>query len=134
MQGLPPYTYNYLMTGLQTYCCCTCLCRFGCMTAIHGCPHCGHAFDYHPDLFHTKLQCSRPSCGKAFGFFLFPVSDRVEKEMREGESKANTIERMIVTAVGRLAASRKWAKAHAKPKKAKAPKAEPTITEQPTLL
>lgn len=83
VQGLPPYTYNYLMTGLQTYCCCTCLCRFGCMTAIHGCPHCGHAFDYHPDLFHTKLQCSRPSCGKAFGFFLFPVSDRVEKEMRD---------------------------------------------------
>lgn len=83
VQGLPPYTYNYLMTALQTYCCCTCLCRFGCMTAIHGCPHCGHAFDYHPDLFHTKVQCKRSSCGKTFGFFLFPVSDRVEKEMRE---------------------------------------------------
>jgi hypothetical protein len=83
VQGLPPYTYNYLMTALQTYCCCTCLCRFGCMTAIHGCPHCGHAFDYHPDLFHAKVKCARSSCGKTFGFFLFPVSDRVEKEMRE---------------------------------------------------
>ncbi len=83
VQGVPPYTYNYLMTALQTYCCCTCLCRFGCMTAIHSCPHCGHAFDYHPDLFHTKVQCARSSCGKSFGFFLFPVSDRVEKEMRE---------------------------------------------------
>jgi hypothetical protein len=83
VQGLPPYTYNYLMTGLQTYCCCTCLCRFGCMTAIHCCPHCGYAFDYHPDLFHAKIKCARSTCGKTFGFFLFPVSDRVEKEMRD---------------------------------------------------
>jgi hypothetical protein len=83
VQGLPPYSYNYLMTALQTYCCCTCLCRFGCMTAIHGCPHCGQSFDYHPDLFHTKISCTRSSCGKSFGFFLFPVSDRVEREMRD---------------------------------------------------
>ena len=87
------------------------------------------------------------------------VAEEVAAEAREGESKANTIERMLVTAVGRLAASRKWAKAHAKPKKAKAakkatkkaapkaakkaskpkkakaPKVEaPTPTEQPTLL
>ena len=90
------------------------------------------------------------------------VAEAVAAEAREGESKANTIERMLVTAVGRLAASRKWAKAHAKPKKAKAakkatkkvapkapkaakkaskpkkvkaPKVEaPTPTEQPTLL
>jgi hypothetical protein len=83
VQGLPPYTYNYLMTGLQTYCCCTCLFRFGCMTAIHSCPHCGHGFDYHPDLFHTKIICARSTCGKNFGFFMYPVSDRVEKEMRD---------------------------------------------------
>ena len=83
VQGLPPFTYNYFMTALQTYCCSTCLCRFGCMSAIHGCPHCGHAFDYHPDLFHVKMKCARSSCGKSFGFFLFPVSDRVEKEMRD---------------------------------------------------
>jgi hypothetical protein len=83
VQGLPPYTYNYLMTALQTYCCCTCLCRFGCMTAIHSCPHCGYAFDYHPDLYHTKINCARSSCGKSFGFFMYPVSDRVEKEMRD---------------------------------------------------
>ena len=83
MQGLPPYTYNYMMTALQTYCCCTCLLRFGAMTAVHGCPHCGHAFDYHPDLFHTQMKCARSSCGKTFGFFMFPVSDRVEKEMRD---------------------------------------------------
>ena len=51
------------------------------------------------------------------------VAEEVAAEAREGESKANTIERMLVTAVGRLAASRKWAKAHTKPKKAKAPKA-----------
>jgi hypothetical protein len=83
VQGLPPYTYNYMMTALQTYCCCTCLLRFGAMTAVHGCPHCGHAFDYHPDLFHTQMKCARSSCGKTFGFFMFPVSDRVEKEMRD---------------------------------------------------
>ena len=83
VQGLPPYTYNYLMTAIQTYCCSTCLFRFGCMTAIHGCPHCSHAFEYHPDYFHTKMKCARSSCGESFGFFLFPVSVRVEKEMRD---------------------------------------------------
>jgi len=50
------------------------------------------------------------------------VAEEVAAEAREGESKANTIERMLVTAVGRLSASRKWAKANAKPKKAKAAK------------
>ena len=50
------------------------------------------------------------------------VAAEVAKEAREGESKANTIERMLVTAVGRLAASRKWARENAKPKKVKAAK------------
>ena len=50
------------------------------------------------------------------------VAEEVAAEAREGESKDNTIERMLVTAVGRLAASRKWAKRNAKPKWAKAAK------------
>ena len=82
------------------------------------------------------------------------ILDEVAKETREGETRSQTIERMLVTSVGRLAASRKWAKTHTKApakkkavkkakapakkkavKKAKAPKVEATTpTEQPTLL
>ena len=40
LDGNPTYFYNFLMQGLKCYTCSTCLCEFGCMTAIHKCPHC----------------------------------------------------------------------------------------------
>ena len=36
-------------TGIKTYCCSTCLCTFGCMTAVHKCPGCRKPFEYSPD-------------------------------------------------------------------------------------
>lgn len=68
------------------------------------------------------------------------VAQEIADEAREGESTAQTIERLVVTAVGRLAASRKYSrkkevkpkakKAKAKAKKAKAPKVEgPPVTQ-----
>ena len=50
------------------------------------------------------------------------VAKEIEAEAKEGESTANTIERLVVTAIGRLAASRKYAKKNAKPKAPKAKK------------
>ena len=53
------------------------------------------------------------------------VAGEIAAEAKEGESTANTIERLVVTAIGRLAASRKYSKkkaGEAKPKAKKAPK------------
>lgn len=83
VQGLPPYTYNYMMMGLKTYCCATCLLEFGCVTATHRCPHCRRTFDYDPNDYHRHITCGNKGCTRPFGFMLFPVSERVEKEMRE---------------------------------------------------
>jgi len=58
------------------------------------------------------------------------VAKEIEAEAKEGESVANTIERLVVTAIGRLAASRKWSKKNAKPKKAKAPKGKPRAAKK----
>jgi curved DNA-binding protein CbpA len=52
LDGNPPYFYNFLMTGLKQYSCSTCLCEFGCMTAIHACPHCSKRFEYSISDYH----------------------------------------------------------------------------------
>lgn len=82
LQGLPNYCYNYLMMGLKTYCCSTCLLSFGALTAIHRCPHCRRKFEYDPHDYHRQITCGNKGCTRKFGFYLYPVSDRVENEMR----------------------------------------------------
>ena len=46
--GNPDYFYNFMMTGLKSYTCSTCLFEFGCMAAIHCCVFCKHEFEYSP--------------------------------------------------------------------------------------
>ena len=65
--GLQPYEYTFLMQGLRTYVCCTCLLRFGCMSAGHHCPHCDAEFAYHPKKYHEFVRCMRCK-GEPFGF------------------------------------------------------------------
>jgi hypothetical protein len=50
LDGNPEYFYNFLMCGLKQYTCSTCLFEFGCVTAIHKCPHCYHLFEYLPQV------------------------------------------------------------------------------------
>jgi hypothetical protein len=101
IDGLPPYTYNYMMLGLKTFVCSTCLCDFGALTAIHKCPHCRKPFEYDPHDYHRQVNCGNKGCGKPFGFYLFQVSDRVENEMR-AELKAEQ-ERRIKARESKLA-------------------------------
>jgi len=82
VEGNPEYFYNFLMTGIKSFNCATCLLDFGCMTAIHVCPFCKKSFEYHPSDFHRKITCGRESCGKQFGFYLFHCSDRALKNMK----------------------------------------------------
>ncbi len=76
------YTYNFLMQGLKQYTCSTCLCEFGCMTALHSCPFCRGSFEYSPQDYHRKIRCGNSKCNHEFGFMLFPVSDRVMNDLR----------------------------------------------------
>eukprot|EP00808_Paulinella_micropora_P004507 g44408.t1 len=83
LEGNPPYAYTLLMQGLRSYVCATCLCEFGCMTAIHDCPRCKKPFEYSPEDYNRKITCGRDTCkGKEFGFWLYDISDRVMKEVR----------------------------------------------------
>ncbi|TFJ88403.1 hypothetical protein NSK_000752 [Nannochloropsis salina CCMP1776] len=108
IDGLPPYTYNYMMMGLKTFVCSTCLCDFGALTALHKCPHCRRSFEYDPHDYHRQVVCGNKGCTKPFGFFLFPVSDRVEKEMR-GELRAEQERRLRAreSKLARLARSKR---------------------------
>lgn len=81
--GVEQYDYNFMMMGLKTYNCALCLFDYGCMTAIHKCPFCRKEFEYHPDDYHRKIKCSNSKCDKPFGFFIFHISDRREKEYRQ---------------------------------------------------
>lgn len=81
--GVEQYDYNFMMMGLKTYNCALCLFDYGCMTAIHKCPFCRKEFEYHPDDYHRKIKCSNGKCDKPFGFFVFNISDRREKEYRQ---------------------------------------------------
>ena len=53
------------------------------MTALHYCPHCKKTFEYDPDDYHRKITCDNKKCGKDFGFMMFKVSEKREKEIRQ---------------------------------------------------
>ena len=96
LDGNPDYFYNFLMTGLKQFTCSTCLCEFGCMTAIHLCPSCQGPFEYSPQDYHRKISCGREKClKKTFGFFMFSTSDRVITEIKK-EVKAEQERRLKV--------------------------------------
>jgi len=80
IEGNPEYFYNFLMMGLKRYSCSTCLCEFGCVTAVHHCPHCAKSFEYSPADYHRQLSC--PSCAKLFGFTMYHASNRVMAELK----------------------------------------------------
>lgn len=84
VEGNPDYFYNFMMTGLRSFNCATCLFEFGCMTALHDCPFCQKSFEYHPKDFHRKITCGRDgSCSKkTFGFRMFHCSDRVMTNLK----------------------------------------------------
>jgi len=97
VEGNPEYFYNFMMTGIKSFNCATCLLEFGCMTAIHDCPHCQQDFEYHPSDFHRKITCGRGSCSnKPFGFKMFHCSDRVMKNLKE-EVRTDREKRATVT-------------------------------------
>jgi len=81
--GLEDSAYNFLMQGIKQYICGGCFAKFGCMTALHYCPHCRKSFEYDPDDYHRKINCSNQKCGKKFGFMMFKVSEKREKEIRQ---------------------------------------------------
>eukprot|EP01135_Chromosphaera_perkinsii_P001426 Nk52_evm10s168 gene=Nk52_evmTU10s168 len=83
VSGVEKHDYNWMMMGLKMYACCTCLFQFGCVTALHKCPHCGKSFEYHPNDFHRKIKCENQRCNKEFGFYVFNVSSRREGELRK---------------------------------------------------
>lgn len=83
VEGNPDYFFNFMMMGIKSFNCATCLLEFGCMTAIHNCPSCKKSFEYHPSDFHRKITCGRPKCEKkTFGFYMFHCSDRVLKDVK----------------------------------------------------
>ena len=84
LEGNPEYFYNLLMMGLKRYTCATCLCEFGCVTAIHKCPSCKERFEYNPSQYHNKISCGNIECRsnsprnpKLFGFMMYHVPPRV---------------------------------------------------------
>lgn len=82
VSGVEKYDYNFIMTGLTTYMCSTCLLNFGCMAAKHLCPFCHEEFAYHPSDYHRKITCGNKKCYKEFGFMIYHVSLRRENELR----------------------------------------------------
>lgn len=99
--GLQPYEYTFLMQGLRTYVCCTCLLRFGCMSAGHHCPHCDAEFAYHPKKYHEKVRCMRCK-GEPFGFKLYTTGPRIEAALRaELLEKAGTRQKRSDADAGR---------------------------------
>ena len=92
------YFYNFLMMGLKQYCCSTCLCEFGCCSAVHLCPFCRNSFEYTPGDYHRSITCGNAGCSKRFGFWLYGASDRVLSELKavvlleqQARSKATTV-------------------------------------------
>jgi len=82
VDGVPEYFYNFFMQALRTYHCSTCLLDFGCMTAEHHCPYCNKSFEYTPNDFHRKITCQNAKCTSPFGFYMYHVSENIEKELR----------------------------------------------------
>ena len=87
--GLEDSAYNFLMLGIKQYICGGCFLKFGCMTALHFCPHCRKSFEYDPDDYHRKITCGNSKCNKEFGFMMFKVSERREKEIRREVKEEN---------------------------------------------
>jgi len=81
--GLEHSSYNFLMQGVKQFICGGCFAKFGCMTALHYCPHCRKSFEYDPDDYHRKITCGNGKCTKTFGFMMFKVSERREVEIRK---------------------------------------------------
>ena len=82
LDGNPDYFYNFLMMGLKTYTCSTCLCEFGCVTALHNCPFCKKYYEYSPQDYHRHIRCGNAGCTKEFGFYLYHVSPRMMTEIK----------------------------------------------------
>jgi len=90
--GLEDAAYNFLMQGIKQFICGGCFAKFGCMTAIHLCPFCRKPFEYDPDDYHRKISCGSSKCikeGKVFGFMMFKVSEKREKEVRKEVKEEN---------------------------------------------
>jgi len=87
--GLEDSSYNFLMQGIKQYICGGCFAKFGCMTALHFCPHCNKSFEYDPDDYHRKITCGNKKCDKEFGFMMFKVSERRETEIRREVKEEN---------------------------------------------
>ncbi|ORC92792.1 uncharacterized protein TM35_000021180 [Trypanosoma theileri] len=76
--------------------CETCLCRFGCATALHACPHCSGNFDYDVSMYDKTIECKR--CNQTIGFPYYPVNQQLIdlvklEEWREQEEEKRTRER-----------------------------------------
>jgi len=80
-EGLPDWAYNLMMTGLRAWTCSTCLCEFGCVSALHECRKCGQPFDYSYEDYHSKVTCEK--CRGEFGFFQFNMTDRALEDAIE---------------------------------------------------
>jgi len=87
--GLEESSYNFLMQGIKQFICGGCFAKFGCMTALHFCPHCRKPFEYDPDDYHRKITCGNTKCDKEFGFMMYKVSERREKEIRREVKEEN---------------------------------------------
>ena len=87
--GLEDSSYNFLMMGIKQFICGGCFLKFGCMTALHYCPHCNKAYEYDPDDYHRKITCGNGKCNKEFGFMMFKVSEKREKEIRREVKEEN---------------------------------------------
>lgn len=87
--GLEDAAYNFMMLGIKQYICGGCFAKFGCMTAIHYCPHCKKTYEYDPDDFHRKITCGNEKCNKPFGFWMHKVSERREVEVRQEVKEEN---------------------------------------------
>jgi len=102
--GLEDAAYNFLMMGIKKYICGRCFCKFGCMTAIHYCPHCKKTFEYDSDDYHRQIVCGSEKCKKQFGFWMFKVAEKREKEVRQDVKKEFEEERKQLAQKKRRAA------------------------------
>lgn len=68
LDGNPHWSYTIMMTGLKGYTCSTCLCTFGCMSALHKCPLCKKSVEYDVRNYHSKVTCCH--CNKLYGYHL----------------------------------------------------------------
>ena len=99
-EGLPDWSYNLMMMGLRNYTCSTCLCEFGCVSALHE--YKGTSFDYAPEMYHSEVTVSN----KKFGFYQYHMSDRAlndaiadAKQLMETNAKRRAAKKRRAAAV-----------------------------------